>query len=106
MVAVPGWLQDIINPLGHAEAEQIEKNPALVKDLETALNPLAGPEADLARDATSGWQLSATGLSGWFMRGLKLLFGGILMIIGIAKLTGADNQVVRLARAVPGAAAL
>ena len=52
------------------------------------------------------FSLNASGLAGWFFRGLKILFGGILMIIGIAKLTGADNAVVQLAKSAPGAALL
>jgi hypothetical protein len=67
-----------------------------------ASNPLGQATAG----ALQGWGLHISGISGWFLRGLKVVLGSILMIIGIAKLTGADNQVTRLARAVPGAALL
>jgi hypothetical protein len=50
---------------------------------------------------TSGWRLAATGLSGWFMRGLKVLFGGVLMITGVSKLLNVDNRITQLAGKVP-----
>ena len=53
----------------------------------------------LAKDLTSSFQVS--GIAGWFFRGLKIVFGGILMIIGVSKLTGADNKIVQLASKVP-----
>lgn len=49
----------------------------------------------------SGWHLSVSGIAGWFFRALKVLFGGILMIVGIAKLTGADNKITQLASKIP-----
>jgi hypothetical protein len=52
------------------------------------------------------WSLVFSGISGWFFRGLKVLFGGILVIIGVSRLTGIDNKVVQLATKVPGAALL
>ena len=47
------------------------------------------------------WQLSLSGVGAWFARGLKLLFGGILMIVAVLHLTGADNK---LTQALPYAA--
>lgn len=43
------------------------------------------------------WQLGITGIAAWFARGLKVLFGGILIVAGILKLTNTDktlNQVL------------
>ena len=37
----------------------------------------------------------------WFVRGLKVAFGGILIILGISRLTGMSNQVTQLASKVP-----
>jgi hypothetical protein len=45
--------------------------------------------------------LSVTGVSGWFTRAMKVLFGAVLMILGISRLTGADNKIVQLASKVP-----
>lgn len=63
----------------------------------TALN--AGTQA--AQNAATGklfsFNLGASGISAWFTRGLKVLFGGILIMAGILKLTNTDktlNQVL------------
>jgi hypothetical protein len=45
----------------------------------------------------SGWNLQVTGIAAWFVRGLKVVFGGILIILGISHLTGADNKITELA---------
>lgn len=42
------------------------------------------------------WVLSGSGLAGWFLRGVKMLFGGILMISAISHLTGLDNKAAQL----------
>lgn len=52
------------------------------------------------------WSLAISGLAGWFFRGLKVVFGGILMIIGISKLTTIDNKAYQLVSKIPGTAAL
>jgi hypothetical protein len=62
--------------------------------------------ADTSVKPALSWALSARGLAGWFFRGLKILFGGILVILGVARLTGADNAVTKLAMKAPGAALL
>lgn len=56
------------------------------------------------KDVTNplSWSLSATGIAGWFKRGLKMLFGGILMIVAFTHLTGADNKVTQLAMSAGG----
>jgi hypothetical protein len=46
-------------------------------------------------------QLQVTGISGWFFRGMKIVFGGVLLVLGISKLTGASNTIVTLAGKVP-----
>jgi hypothetical protein len=43
------------------------------------------------------WSLIASGFTGYFVRGLKILFGGILIVLGISHATGLDNAVTRLA---------
>lgn len=43
------------------------------------------------------FSLNATGISGWFFRGLKVLFGGILMILAVSHLTGLSNKVTQVA---------
>jgi hypothetical protein len=46
-------------------------------------------------------QLKVSGITSYFFRGLRILFGGILIIIGVSKFTGADNKIVQLAGKVP-----
>lgn len=43
------------------------------------------------------WALNVTGISGWFARALKVGFGGILMIMGIAKLTHSEDKILKVA---------
>jgi hypothetical protein len=48
------------------------------------------------------FSLDISNVAGWFFRGLKILFGGVLMIIGISKITGVDNKITQLAsNAIP-----
>lgn len=47
------------------------------------------------------WALQGSGLAGWFLRGLKILLGGVLITIGLARITGADSEVGKLAGKVP-----
>lgn len=47
------------------------------------------------------FSLSVSGIAGWFFRALKVIFGGILMIVGISHLTGVDNKIVQLASKIP-----
>lgn len=53
------------------------------------------PGAQLAN-----WNLAVTGVSGWFMRGLKIAFGGVLIILGVSRLTGAENAITSAASKV------
>jgi hypothetical protein len=47
------------------------------------------------------WLLNITGLSGWFMRGMKVVFGGVLIILGISRLTGVDNKITQIVSKMP-----
>lgn len=48
-------------------------------------------------DAALKWAVRTSGIAPWFFRGLKILFGGVLIIIGVSRLTGVDNAVTQLA---------
>lgn len=62
-----------------------------------ASNPLAQAE----QGVLSGWNLQISGISGWFLRGLKVLFGGVMMVIGISHMLGLDNKITQLAGQIP-----
>lgn len=47
------------------------------------------------------WALSGTGFAGWFMRGLKIMLGGVLIIVGLGRITGADSALGKIAGKVP-----
>jgi hypothetical protein len=49
------------------------------------------------QQSETGFNLEASGFADWFFRGLKILLGGILMILGLSRLTGAENIVTRTA---------
>jgi hypothetical protein len=83
-----------------AEAEQqadAYNSPSAGSEAEEALNK--GPASGSGQPFS--WQLLIHGVAPWFFRGLKLLFGGVLMIVGISRLTGADNKIVQLASKIP-----
>jgi hypothetical protein len=40
-------------------------------------------------------------ISGWFFRGLKIVFGAAMIIAGISKMTGVDNKITQLAGKLP-----
>jgi hypothetical protein len=52
-------------------------------------------------NALGGWNLAVSGIAGWFARALKVTLGGVLMIIGLSRLTGVDNKITQLAGKVP-----
>lgn len=65
-----------------------------------------GAVGDTQTGSPLSFALSASGLSGWFVRGLKVLLGGILMILAVSRLTGASNKITEIAgNAIPLAAA-
>jgi hypothetical protein len=66
----------------------------------TVTNSTTPTEHNITKGLT-GWGLSVSGIAPWFFRGLKILFGGVLIIVGVSKLTGADNKIVQLAGKVP-----
>jgi hypothetical protein len=72
-------------------------NPSPVSEAEEVIN--RGPASGSGQEAN--WSLLVHGISGWFFRGLKVLFGGVLMIVGISRLTGADNKITQLAGKIP-----
>lgn len=43
------------------------------------------------------FSLLFSGISGWFYRGLKVLFGGVLILIGVSHLTGLSNKLTQTA---------
>lgn len=61
--------------------------------LQHATNPFGGTKLD--------WSLILSGFKEWFVRGLKVVFGGILMLLGISHLTGLDNKVTQIAGMIP-----
>lgn len=62
--------------------------------LQHAANPFSG--------VNLSWSLVLSGFKDWFVRGLKMVFGGILVILAVSHLTGLDNKVTQLAgKAVP-----
>jgi hypothetical protein len=75
---------------------------------------LGGAEAVASSGATAGgndpsastgdvlpslpsWNLVVSGISGWFMRGLKIVIGSVLIISGIMRLSGKDKDVIQMA---------
>lgn len=76
------------------------------EDAKAAAAKLPTKEQSSAQNVASSlnpanWNLQVSGVAGWFFRGLKVLFGGVLMIIGISKLTGIDNKITQLASKIP-----
>lgn len=74
-----------------------------------SVTPPAGEPPPVVSDKPTqfpSFSLLLSGISGWFTRGLKLVFGGILMIIGISHLTGLSNSLTRAAGKVAPIAAV
>lgn len=67
-----------------------------------APNPIGLPtnSPGSSTNPLSQFSLNASGFSEWFMRGLKILLGGILIVLGISRLTGAENAVTAAASKV------
>lgn len=61
--------------------------------------------SNLAHDLAPSFSLIGRGFAGWFKRALQLTFGAVLIIIGIAKLTGTMNRIETVAGKV-GAGAI
>jgi hypothetical protein len=99
-------VQSVAQPSGATgpyatRAQAVAEANALTGDVNKAGNS-ALPQPVKAESVPSGWQLLASGFSGWFVRGLKVTFGGILLILAVSHLTGASNA---LTRAIPVATA-
>lgn len=65
--------------------------------LGSALNAGLSAPSIAADLLDGGLNLTASGWSGWFIRGLKIVFGGILIVLAVSHLTGLDNAVTRTA---------
>src|ERR1700722_5298251 len=87
---------DPTSAIGKALADEVKGLGSFAGDL-----PAAIPALNPANDVGPAFSLIFSGIGAWFVRGLKVLFGGILMLMAAAHLTGADNK---LTRAVPYAA--
>ena len=68
------------------------------KDMAVGGNPVTGA-INIAKNPFK-FALGATGVAAWFVRGMKVVFGGTLIIFGLAKITGTENA---LKAAVPAA---
>jgi hypothetical protein len=79
-----------------AEAKSLSKTAK-----KNAVPPIGTNPAQNATPAAIAFGLSVSGIAGWFMRGMKVLFGGVLIVLGISKLTGADNKITQLASKIP-----
>jgi hypothetical protein len=66
-----------------------------------AVPPIGANPASNAGPKLPAWSLDIFGISGWFIRGMKVVFGGVLIILGISRLTGVDNKIVQLASKIP-----
>jgi hypothetical protein len=65
----------------------------------TGNDTAAGQSKGILGDITAG----ITGFSGtnFVLRAVKVIIGGVLLLIGLAHITGADNQIMNAARKVP-----
>lgn len=101
---------------GYATEAEAEAHPQTMNDLQAALGgaqALAGVSGSAtniptpggvvtgagtaAAAATTGWSLVVKGITPYFMRGLKIIFGGVLIITGIAKMTNAKQEILSTA---------
>jgi hypothetical protein len=101
---------------GYATEAEAEAHPQTMNDLQAALGgaqALAGVSGSAtniptpggvvtgagttAAAATTGWNLVVHGISAYFMRGLKIVFGGILIVTGIMKMTNAKQDIIQTA---------
>jgi len=80
-----------------AQAEANSINEPLTAATSGSNNPV-----NQAATGALGWNLSLSGFTGWFLRGLKILFGGVLIILAVSHLTGLSNKITQTAgSAVP-----
>lgn len=56
-----------------------------------------GPPTSSDAPISLSWSLVFGSFSGWFVRGVKVIIGGILMVLAISRLTGTSNKVTELA---------
>jgi hypothetical protein len=101
--ALQNWANTLAASLGPGLAKTIQgfANDAGTGQAQIAKGTVLGAE-QITKDLTApSWSLILGGISGWFFRGLKVVFGGILMIVGISKLLNVDNKIVQLASKIP-----
>lgn len=99
-----------------AAAEKQLGNSAAIASIQGPYNSQAAASASGAAGAAAQGKINQSGklpsllpsfslivqnIAPWFFRGLKILFGGVLLVLGISHLTGADNAVTQLAGKVP-----
>lgn len=73
--------------------------PDLFKDLQKGL----GAPGQLAQDGENAltYSFGVSGIAGWFFRGLKIVLGGVLIVLGLSRITGAANAITQAAAKVP-----
>ena len=108
---------------GYATQAEAEAHPQIMNDLQAAAGgaqALAGVSGSatniptpggvstgagtVAAAATTGWSLVLGNWKGILTRGLKIIFGGILMIAGVLKLSGADKKLEQVLPVIGGPA--
>lgn len=83
-----------------ADAQAYENSIGTGEIIPHAGTPIIGSTS--VKSLLPSWSLIFGGFKDWFARGLKIVFGGILIILGVSHLTGLDNKVTQLAgKAVP-----
>lgn len=98
-----GWASETTNTRGaHGVIETVNiaapgtgGNKGTTPSSSTPQNP--------ATSAASGWVGSITGFHGtnFVLRAIKVLVGGLLVMIGLVHMTGADNAVAQVVKKVP-----
>jgi hypothetical protein len=60
-------------------------------------NPSGTANQPPALPSLPSFGLLVSGISGWFIRGLKVVLGSVLMILAVSRLSGVSNKVTELA---------
>ena len=82
----------------HTAANPQQQSPNPVND---AVNAAQNATGVLGIPASIGSFFSALGQSNTWIRVAKVVIGGVLLIVGLVHITGADNAVATYARKVP-----
>lgn len=107
-----GWHElTVADSASFAQAQAAAKalNLGPVQGGNTSIGQLAQNEtSNLPKQVAGGvlgsWNLTFGGFNGLLVRGLKILFGGILIIAGLIKLTGTDKTLQQVLPVVGGPA--